>query len=173
MLYREDIHSYDSFIWWMGGLVLGLYWVGSLSYVCNPLCHPGHEHVWGFGHGCCSWKGRRNVHTHLPIWAQGDLTHDKASKWTCMLDSSMTMKTVCELVLIHSLISPCLFFNLQVHFFNSFFYDKLRTKGYDGVKRWTKNVSTGERWGRTLSFISLLLILTHFRTVKISWTCLF
>lgn len=33
------------------------------------------------------------------------------------------------------------FFNSQVHFFNSFFYDKLRTKGYDGVKRWTKNVS--------------------------------
>lgn len=30
---------------------------------------------------------------------------------------------------------------VQVHFFNSFFYDKLRTKGYDGVKRWTKNVS--------------------------------
>nr|AAH90032.2 Senp3 protein [Rattus norvegicus] len=29
----------------------------------------------------------------------------------------------------------------KVHFFNSFFYDKLRTKGYDGVKRWTKNVS--------------------------------
>uniref|UniRef100_A0A8C3XSJ0 Ubiquitin-like protease family profile domain-containing protein n=1 Tax=Chelydra serpentina TaxID=8475 RepID=A0A8C3XSJ0_CHESE len=29
----------------------------------------------------------------------------------------------------------------QVHFFNSFFYDKLRTKGYEGVKRWTKNVS--------------------------------
>ncbi|XP_028839908.1 sentrin-specific protease 3a isoform X2 [Denticeps clupeoides] len=28
----------------------------------------------------------------------------------------------------------------RVHFFNSFFYDKLRTKGYDGVKRWTKNV---------------------------------
>uniref|UniRef100_A0A3Q4M8A5 Ubiquitin-like protease family profile domain-containing protein n=1 Tax=Neolamprologus brichardi TaxID=32507 RepID=A0A3Q4M8A5_NEOBR len=28
-----------------------------------------------------------------------------------------------------------------VHFFNSFFYDKLRTKGYEGVKRWTKNVS--------------------------------
>ncbi|XP_052458108.1 uncharacterized protein LOC128017057 isoform X2 [Carassius gibelio] len=27
----------------------------------------------------------------------------------------------------------------KVHFFNSFFYDKLRTKGYDGVKRWTKN----------------------------------
>lgn len=32
-------------------------------------------------------------------------------------------------------------FYLQVHFFNSFFYDKLRTKGYEGVKRWTKNVS--------------------------------
>ncbi|XP_072548763.1 sentrin-specific protease 3a [Salminus brasiliensis] len=28
----------------------------------------------------------------------------------------------------------------RVHFFNSFFYDKLRTKGYEGVKRWTKNV---------------------------------
>ncbi|KAL4631491.1 sentrin-specific protease 3-like [Arapaima gigas] len=28
----------------------------------------------------------------------------------------------------------------KVHFFNSFFYDKLRTNGYDGVKRWTKNV---------------------------------
>ncbi|KAK3527581.1 hypothetical protein QTP86_026904, partial [Hemibagrus guttatus] len=28
----------------------------------------------------------------------------------------------------------------QVYFFNSFFYDKLRTKGYEGVKRWTKNV---------------------------------
>lgn len=33
------------------------------------------------------------------------------------------------------------FFLFQVHFFNSFFYDKLRTKGYEGVKRWTKNVS--------------------------------
>lgn len=28
----------------------------------------------------------------------------------------------------------------QIYFFNSFFYDKLRTKGYEGVKRWTKNV---------------------------------
>ncbi|XP_070623444.1 sentrin-specific protease 3 [Erythrolamprus reginae] len=28
----------------------------------------------------------------------------------------------------------------KVHFFNSFFYDKLRTRGYEGVKRWTKNV---------------------------------
>ncbi|XP_076867725.1 sentrin-specific protease 3a [Brachyhypopomus gauderio] len=28
----------------------------------------------------------------------------------------------------------------RVYFFNSFFYDKLRTKGYEGVKRWTKNV---------------------------------
>uniref|UniRef100_A0A803TCA1 Ubiquitin-like protease family profile domain-containing protein n=1 Tax=Anolis carolinensis TaxID=28377 RepID=A0A803TCA1_ANOCA len=33
------------------------------------------------------------------------------------------------------------FLSHQVHFFNSFFYDKLRTKGYEGVKRWTKNVS--------------------------------
>ena len=40
------------------------------------------------------------------------------------------------------LIPPGSFVSLaQVHFFNSFFYDKLRTKGYDGVKRWTKNVS--------------------------------
>ncbi|ELK34779.1 Sentrin-specific protease 3 [Myotis davidii] len=28
----------------------------------------------------------------------------------------------------------------KVHFFNSFFYSKLHTKGYDGVKRWTENV---------------------------------
>uniref|UniRef100_A0A4X2MF78 Ubiquitin-like protease family profile domain-containing protein n=1 Tax=Vombatus ursinus TaxID=29139 RepID=A0A4X2MF78_VOMUR len=28
----------------------------------------------------------------------------------------------------------------KVHFFTSFFCDKLHTKGYDGVKRWTKNV---------------------------------
>uniref|UniRef100_A0A8C5JHQ5 Ubiquitin-like protease family profile domain-containing protein n=1 Tax=Junco hyemalis TaxID=40217 RepID=A0A8C5JHQ5_JUNHY len=28
----------------------------------------------------------------------------------------------------------------KVHFFNSFFYDKLRTRGYEGVQRWTKNV---------------------------------
>ncbi|XP_033930156.1 sentrin-specific protease 3-like, partial [Melopsittacus undulatus] len=27
----------------------------------------------------------------------------------------------------------------KVHFFNSFFYDKLRTRGYEGVQRWTKN----------------------------------
>ncbi|XP_062844774.1 sentrin-specific protease 3a [Trichomycterus rosablanca] len=32
-----------------------------------------------------------------------------------------------------------------VHFFNSFFYDKLRTKGYEGVKRWTKNVDIFEK----------------------------
>uniref|UniRef100_A0A8V5GHI0 Uncharacterized protein n=1 Tax=Melopsittacus undulatus TaxID=13146 RepID=A0A8V5GHI0_MELUD len=31
----------------------------------------------------------------------------------------------------------------QVHFFNSFFYDKLRTRGYEGVQRWTKNVRGG------------------------------
>ncbi|OPJ82288.1 hypothetical protein AV530_017581 [Patagioenas fasciata monilis] len=34
----------------------------------------------------------------------------------------------------------------KVHFFNSFFYDKLRTRGYEGVQRWTKNVSAGT-WG--------------------------
>lgn len=33
----------------------------------------------------------------------------------------------------------------QVHFFNSFFYDKLRTRGYEGVQRWTKNVRAGPR----------------------------
>uniref|UniRef100_A0A493TJT5 Ubiquitin-like protease family profile domain-containing protein n=2 Tax=Anatinae TaxID=2068716 RepID=A0A493TJT5_ANAPP len=31
----------------------------------------------------------------------------------------------------------------KVHFFNSFFYDKLRTRGYEGVQRWTKNVRGG------------------------------
>lgn len=29
----------------------------------------------------------------------------------------------------------------QVHFFNSFFHRQLVTKGYNGVKRWTKKVS--------------------------------
>lgn len=28
----------------------------------------------------------------------------------------------------------------KVYFFNSFFYDKFCIKGYDGVKRWIKNV---------------------------------
>lgn len=35
----------------------------------------------------------------------------------------------------------------QVHFFNSFFYDKLRTRGYEGVQRWTKNVRAGPAGG--------------------------
>lgn len=35
----------------------------------------------------------------------------------------------------------------QVHFFNSFFYDKLRTRGYEGVQRWTKNVRGGASGG--------------------------
>ncbi|CAL9694429.1 unnamed protein product [Knipowitschia caucasica] len=42
----------------------------------------------------------------------------------------------------------------KVHFFNSFFYDKLRTKGYDGVKRWTKNVDI---FGKDLLLIPIHL----------------
>ncbi|KAK7909388.1 hypothetical protein WMY93_014072 [Mugilogobius chulae] len=42
----------------------------------------------------------------------------------------------------------------KVHFFNSFFYDKLRTKGYDGVKRWTKNVDI---FGKELLLIPIHL----------------
>uniref|UniRef100_A0A8D0XBV5 Ubiquitin-like protease family profile domain-containing protein n=1 Tax=Sus scrofa TaxID=9823 RepID=A0A8D0XBV5_PIG len=41
----------------------------------------------------------------------------------------------------------------QVHFFNSFFYDKLRTKGYDGVKRWTKNVRHSVKLGKSSVFM--------------------
>uniref|UniRef100_A0A8C5Y3B7 Ubiquitin-like protease family profile domain-containing protein n=1 Tax=Microcebus murinus TaxID=30608 RepID=A0A8C5Y3B7_MICMU len=44
----------------------------------------------------------------------------------------------------------------KVHFFNSFFYDKLRTKGYDGVKRWTKNVDIFNK-----ELLLLLLIPNH------------
>ncbi|KAM8973994.1 sentrin-specific protease 3 [Pelodytes ibericus] len=47
----------------------------------------------------------------------------------------------------------------QVHFFNSFFYDKLRTKGYEGVKRWTKNVEIFNK--------SLLLIPIH---LEVHWS---
>ncbi|KAK6477985.1 sentrin-specific protease 3-like [Huso huso] len=47
----------------------------------------------------------------------------------------------------------------KVHFFNSFFYDKLRTKGYDGVKRWTKNVDIFKK--------SLLLIPIH---LEVHWS---
>ncbi|XP_062849248.1 sentrin-specific protease 3b [Trichomycterus rosablanca] len=42
----------------------------------------------------------------------------------------------------------------KVHFFNSFFYDKLRTKGYEGVKRWTKNVDI---FGKDLLLIPIHL----------------
>ncbi|XP_067879799.1 uncharacterized protein [Heterodontus francisci] len=49
--------------------------------------------------------------------------------------------------------------NDQVHFFNSFFYDKLRTKGYDGVKRWTKNVDIFNK--------DLLLIPIH---LEVHWS---
>ncbi|KAL7876034.1 hypothetical protein AOLI_G00109970 [Acnodon oligacanthus] len=47
----------------------------------------------------------------------------------------------------------------KVHFFNSFFYDKLRTKGYDGVKRWTKNVDIFSK--------DLLLIPIH---LEVHWS---
>ncbi|XP_010897469.1 sentrin-specific protease 3b [Esox lucius] len=47
----------------------------------------------------------------------------------------------------------------KVHFFNSFFYDKLRTKGYDGVKRWTKNVNIFQK--------DLLLIPIH---LEVHWS---
>ncbi|KAL0993809.1 hypothetical protein UPYG_G00114220 [Umbra pygmaea] len=47
----------------------------------------------------------------------------------------------------------------EVHFFNSFFYDKLRTNGYDGVKRWTKNVNIFQK--------RLLLIPIH---LEVHWS---
>ncbi|XP_061445519.1 sentrin-specific protease 3 isoform X2 [Rhineura floridana] len=47
----------------------------------------------------------------------------------------------------------------KVHFFNSFFYDKLRTKGYEGVKRWTKNVDIFNK--------DLLLIPIH---LEVHWS---
>ncbi|XP_015196342.2 sentrin-specific protease 3 [Lepisosteus oculatus] len=47
----------------------------------------------------------------------------------------------------------------KVHFFNSFFYDKLRTKGYEGVKRWTKNVDIFKK--------QLLLIPIH---LEVHWS---
>ncbi|XP_028912135.1 sentrin-specific protease 3 [Ornithorhynchus anatinus] len=47
----------------------------------------------------------------------------------------------------------------KVHFFNSFFYDKLRTKGYEGVKRWTKNVDIFNK--------QLLLIPIH---LEVHWS---
>jgi sentrin-specific protease 3 len=47
----------------------------------------------------------------------------------------------------------------KVHFFHSLFYDKLRTKGYDGVKRWTKNVDIFNK--------ELLLIPIH---LEVDWS---
>ncbi|KYO44796.1 sentrin-specific protease 3 [Alligator mississippiensis] len=47
----------------------------------------------------------------------------------------------------------------KVHFFNSFFYDKLRTKGYEGVKRWTKNVDIFQK--------ELLLVPIH---LEVHWS---
>ncbi|XP_069753340.1 sentrin-specific protease 5 isoform X2 [Narcine bancroftii] len=51
--------------------------------------------------------------------------------------------------------------NDQVHFFNSFFYKQLQTKGYNGVKRWTKKVDLFNK--------ALLLIPIH---LEIHWSLL-
>ncbi|KAL8183389.1 UNVERIFIED_CONTAM: Sentrin-specific protease 3 [Gekko kuhli] len=50
----------------------------------------------------------------------------------------------------------------KVHFFNSFFYDKLQTKRYEGVKRWTKNVDIFNK--------ELLLIPIH---LEVHWSLIF
>uniref|UniRef100_A0A8C8VGE5 Ubiquitin-like protease family profile domain-containing protein n=1 Tax=Pelusios castaneus TaxID=367368 RepID=A0A8C8VGE5_9SAUR len=47
----------------------------------------------------------------------------------------------------------------KLHIFNSFFFDKLRTKGYEGVKRWTKNVDIFNK--------ELLLIPIH---LEVHWS---
>ncbi|XP_039614219.1 sentrin-specific protease 5 isoform X2 [Polypterus senegalus] len=49
--------------------------------------------------------------------------------------------------------------NDQVHFFNSFFYRQLATKGYEGVKRWTKKVDLFSK--------NLLLVPIH---LQIHWS---
>ncbi|XP_067851236.1 sentrin-specific protease 5 isoform X2 [Heptranchias perlo] len=49
----------------------------------------------------------------------------------------------------------------KVHFFNSFFYKQLQTKGYNGVKRWTKKVDLFSK--------ALLLIPIH---LEIHWSLL-
>ncbi|XP_033839227.1 sentrin-specific protease 3b [Periophthalmus magnuspinnatus] len=54
----------------------------------------------------------------------------------------------------------------KVHFFNSFFYDKLRTKGYEGVKRWTKNVDI---FGKELLLIPIHLEV-HWSLVSVDIT---
>ncbi|KAM6960311.1 EH domain-binding protein 1-like protein 1 [Tautogolabrus adspersus] len=58
---------------------------------------------------------------------------------------------------LHVLVRVCE--RVEVHFFNSFFYDKLRTKGYEGVKRWTKNVDIFQK--------DLLLIPIH---LEVHWS---
>lgn len=50
----------------------------ALSYICNSLRHPGHEHVWRFGHGRCPRKGRLNAHIYTLLYTR-NLTHDKAN----------------------------------------------------------------------------------------------
>lgn len=65
------------------------------------------------------------------------------------------MKVITKPAKSFTLILPFLCSLSQVHFFNSFFYDKLRTKGYDGVKRWTKNVSVVREVKFVLIYINI------------------
>ncbi|XP_018586644.1 sentrin-specific protease 3-like [Scleropages formosus] len=44
--------------------------------------------------------------------------------------------------------------NHKAHFFNTFFYNQLATRGYEGVKRWTKNV---DLFSKTLLLIPIHL----------------
>uniref|UniRef100_A0A8C5LQ87 SUMO specific peptidase 3 n=1 Tax=Leptobrachium leishanense TaxID=445787 RepID=A0A8C5LQ87_9ANUR len=71
------------------------------------------------------------------------------------LSWGLTRGSLCPFHDIDSLSVFC----FQVHFFNSFFYDKLRTKGYEGVKRWTKNVEIFNK--------QLLLIPIH---LEVHWS---
>uniref|UniRef100_A0A673AJV0 Ubiquitin-like protease family profile domain-containing protein n=1 Tax=Sphaeramia orbicularis TaxID=375764 RepID=A0A673AJV0_9TELE len=43
----------------------------------------------------------------------------------------------------------------KVHFLNSFFHRQLMTKGYDGVKRWTKQVRFNDEWFVMSAFTKL------------------
>lgn len=60
-------------------------------------------------------------------------------------------------------LSVCL--HSQVHFLNSFFHRQLMTKGYDGVKRWTKQVSSRMNKKFWL-FLNNLVEKTHIDHIK-------
>lgn len=80
----------------------------------------------------------------------------------------MTMKTVCELVLIHSLTVFC-FLTYRSTFSTASFmtnFGQKVTTGSNGGQKMSVLGSDGE--GFCLSFTSILLILFHFRTVKLS-----